>query len=90
MDTTMRDRFITLREKYCPGAGLPITFEVGEDFGPAPKAPVPKGWKCIVCDLAKVRKGKSLVFDRTTLSCAGALFYLGYDEERSENFRYFL
>ncbi|MDD1711631.1 MAG: DUF169 domain-containing protein [Methanoregulaceae archaeon] len=90
MDTTIRDRFITLWEKFCPGAGLPITFEIGEDFGPVQQAPVPKGWKCFVCDLTKVRKGKSLVFDRTTLSCAGALFYLGYDAERSEHFRYFL
>jgi hypothetical protein len=90
MDTTMRDRFITLWEKYCPGAELPITFEIGEDFSSVPDVPVPKGWKCFVCDLVKVRKGKSLVFDRTALSCPGAVFYLGYDPERSVYFRYFL
>jgi len=90
MDTGIRDRFVTLWQKYCPGAELPITFEVGEECRTAEKAKTPKGWRCIICDLARVRKGTSLVFDRTQVTCSGGLFYMGYDTERSENFRYFL
>jgi uncharacterized protein (DUF169 family) len=90
MDTGIRDRFVTLWQKYCPGAELPITFEIGEECGTAEKAKTPKGWRCIICDLARVRKGTSLVFDRTSVTCSGGLFYLSYDTQRSETFRYFL
>jgi len=90
MDTGIRDRFITQWQTYCPGAELPITFEVGEDHGTDGKAKTPAGWRCFVCDLARVRKGSSLVFDRTSITCSGGLFYLGYDTQRNENFRYFL
>jgi uncharacterized protein (DUF169 family) len=90
MDTGIRDRFVTLWQKYCPGAELPITFEVGEGCRAAEKAKTPKGWRCIICDLARVRKGTSLVFDRTSVTCSGGLFYMGYETRRSENFRYFL
>ena len=30
MDTEIRDRFVTQWQHYCPGAELPITFEIGE------------------------------------------------------------
>jgi uncharacterized protein (DUF169 family) len=90
MDTMSRDRFSTLWETCCPGAELPITFELGEPKADAEKIPEPNRWRCFVCDLARVRKGRSVVFDVTSLSCSGALFYLGYGTERSENFRYFL
>jgi len=90
MDTGIRDRFVTMWQMYCPGAELPITFEIGEGDGTAEKAKTPDGWRCIICDLARVRKGTSLVFDSTSVTCGGGLFYLGYDTRRSEHFRYFL
>jgi uncharacterized protein (DUF169 family) len=90
MDTGIRDRFVTQWQKYCPGAELPITFEIGEGDGTAERAKTPGGWRCIICDLARVRKGTSLVFDRTSVTCGGGLFYMGYDTQRSEHFRYFL
>ena len=90
MDTGIRDRFVSLWQDSCPGAELPITFEVGEDRKTTEKAKTPKDWRCFVCDLARVRKGTSLVFDRTSVTCSGGLFYLGYDTQRRENFRYFL
>ncbi len=54
------------------------------------RAPAPKGWRCFVCDLAKVRRGRDLVFGGEAIGCRGARFYLGYDTERFEDFRYFL
>lgn len=90
MDTKLRDRFVALWQTSCPGAELPITFEIGEKSRTTEKAKTPKGWRCLICDLARVRKGTSLVFDRTSVTCSGGLFYLGYDTQRSENFRYFL
>jgi uncharacterized protein (DUF169 family) len=90
MDTEIRDRFITLWQTFCPGAELPITFEIGKGDGTTEKAKTPEGWRCIICDLARVRKGTSLVFDRASVTCSGGLFYMGYETQRSENFRYFL
>jgi len=90
MDTEIRDRFVTRWQKYCPGAELPITFEVSEKCRTTEKAKTPDGWRCIICDLARVRMGTSLVFDQSSVTCSGGQFYLGYDTHRSENFRYFL
>ncbi|MDH7594151.1 MAG: DUF169 domain-containing protein [Methanomicrobiales archaeon] len=50
----------------------------------------PKDWRCIVCDLARVRRGKSLAFDGDSISCSGAKYYMGYTRERRPEFRYFL
>jgi hypothetical protein len=90
MDTEFRDRFSRLWQAYFPGAELPITFEIGGNTENAKIAPVAKDWKCLVCDLLKVRKGTSLVYDQDSLACSGARNYLGYVTERDENFRYFL
>lgn len=90
MDTAIRDRFTTAWQKYCPGAELPVTFEISDEYNITEQAKPPKGWRCIICDLARVRRGKSLVFDRSSVTCNGGLFYLGYDTQRTEHFRYFL
>jgi len=90
MDTALRDAYIRLHERYFPGTELPITFEVGGPTDGVTKAPAPKGRRCFVCDLAKIRNGKSLAFDETSIGCRGGRFYLGYDAERFPDFRFFL
>jgi len=90
MDTELRDRFTRLWNTYFEGADLPVTFGIGRDTGEIQKAPVPKGWRCLVCDLTRIRKGTSLSFDEESISCAGGKFYLGYTAERPPEFRYFL
>ena len=90
MDTELRDRFTRLWNDYFEGSDLPVTFGIGPAPATVKKAPVPKGWRCLVCDLARVRKGASLSFDHESLSCSGAKFYLGYATERAPEFRYFL
>jgi hypothetical protein len=90
MDIGLRDRFIELWNRYFEGSDLPITFGIGEKQEGVPKAPVPKGWRCLVCDLTRIRKGTSLAFGEESLSCAGGKFYLGFSRERAPGFRYFL
>lgn len=90
MDTEIRDLFTDRWQKYCPGAELPVTFEVAEKCRTEERAKTTDGWRCIVCDLARVRKGIPLVFDQSSVTCSGGRLYLGYDDQRSENFRYFL
>ena len=90
MDTELRDRFIALWDRYFPSCELPITFELsGRDSG-LPEAKPPGKWRCVVCDLSRVRKGRSLLLGPGSLSCSGAQYYMGYVEERSPDFRYFL
>ena len=90
MDTEIRDRFTTRWQQYCPGAELPITFELSETCGTTEKAKTTEGWQCVICDLGRVRKGRSLVLNDSSVTCSGGRIYMGYDNSRSENFRYFL
>jgi len=90
MDIELRDKFMRLWNTYFAGSELPITFGISKNTGIVDKAPVPKGWKCLICDLTRIQKGTSLSFDQESLTCSGAKFYLGYTTERSPEFRYFL
>jgi hypothetical protein len=90
MDPALRDTFTRLWNTYFDGEDLPITFGIGPHTPAVPKAPVPTAWRCLVCDLSRIRKGNDLAFDQESLSCSGAQFYLGYTTERRPEFRYFL
>ena len=90
MDTEIRDRFTSRWQRYCPGAELPITFELSETCGITENAKTTEGWRCVICDLGRVRKGRSLVLDDSSITCSGGRISMGYDNRRSENFRYFL
>jgi hypothetical protein len=50
----------------------------------------PKGHRCIIGDLAKVRKGKTVCFDVHTIGCNGGKRYLGFERKLAPNFEYFL
>lgn len=90
MDITLKDRFEGLWGRYFPGAELPITFEIGGPTDGIERGPATTHWRCVVCDLAPVRKGTSRILDRETIGCPGGRFYLGYEHERSPDFRYFI
>lgn len=90
MDIGMRDRFTRLWNQYFEGADLPIAFWIGPAGEGVPRLPAPKRWRCMVCDLARVRKGHPVVIDHESLSCGGARRYLGYATESPPFFRYFL
>jgi hypothetical protein len=90
MDTALRDTFTDRWHRFFPGAELPITFELGGSADGVERASAPAGRRCFVCDLAKVRRGRDLVFGEESIGCRGARFYLGYETERFEDFRYFL
>jgi len=90
MDAALRDTFERLWKRYFPGEFLPITFEFGGASDGVERVPPPKYWRCLVCDLVRVRKGTPLYFDAASIGCRGGRFYLGYDAERFPDFRYFL
>lgn len=90
MDIELRDHFISLWQNYFPGTGLPVTFEFRKDNGTVQNAPVPDGWRCIICQIGRVRKGASLALDAESITCRGGLLYSGYLMATPPDFRYFL
>ena len=90
MDRELKNRFISLWKKYFGNSELPITFFYTDGTGGAETADKPERWNCIICELSKVRKGRSLFFNGGTLGCGGSRRYLGYSEKMRPGFEYFL
>ena len=90
MNLELRDTFITLWKKYFGKAPLPITFYYSYADGGANWAEKPGGWSCIVCELAKVRSGRSLVYNTERITCGGGRRYLGYTDKMRPGFEHFL
>ena len=90
MKTGLKEKFLELWSRYFGNAELPITFYYTKGTGDAIPAEKPKGWNCLICELAKVRNGSSLVFNDDALGCGGAKRYLGYTDKMRPGFEYFL
>jgi hypothetical protein len=90
MDILIRDKFQMLWNKYFGTSELPITFYYGNDDGSVEHAKPQEGRSCLICELGKVRKGKSLIFSETNIKCGGAKRYTGYTDKLRPNFEYFL
>ncbi|MCJ7446952.1 MAG: DUF169 domain-containing protein [Bacteroidales bacterium] len=90
MNLELKEKFLGLWKKYFGNADLPIVFYYTNGDGGAEWAEKPKGRSCIICELAKVRSGRSIVYDAERVMCGGARRYLGYTEKMRPGFEYFL
>jgi uncharacterized protein (DUF169 family) len=90
MKTDLKEKFLILWKRYFNDAELPITFYYTTGGGGAEHFEKPKGRSCIICELAKVRNGRSLYFNMESLACGGAKRYLGYTKKMRPGFEYFL
>jgi uncharacterized protein (DUF169 family) len=90
MEKGLKQLFLDHWKKYFGKAELPITFFYNEEACGAEEAPLPSGRSCLICELAKVRKGCSLYYHEGNLACGGARRYLGYDTGMRKNFEFFL
>lgn len=90
MDMKIKEEFIVLWKKYFDGAELPITFYYTDEEGGAEPMERTSGHRCVICDLAKVRKGESIRLTADTVGCGGGKRYLGFTQEIVPNFEYFL
>jgi hypothetical protein len=91
MDLTVRDRFNRLWEQFFDGAELPICLYYTGDADRLAPLPAPKAHVCIMGQLARVRRGEALCFDRDSIGCFGGKRYLGFAANESmPNFEYFL
>jgi len=90
MNIELKRTFLELWKKYFGGSELPIVFWYSEGDGGAEWADKPIGQSCIICELAKVRNGKSVVYNAERVKCGGGKRYLGYTEKMRPGFEYFL
>jgi uncharacterized protein (DUF169 family) len=90
MNMELKNNFLKLWKKYFGNSELPIAvyYTDQEDRGDLVKASV--GHQCWIGVLAKVRKGKSLCFNKDSIGCGGGQRYLGYTQGMRPNFEYFL
>lgn len=90
MTPLLKEQFLALWKKYFGTAEPPITFWYTAGTGGSEPAGKPKGRSCLICELARVRNGKSLYFNGEMLGCGGSRRYLGYTEKMRPGFEYFL
>jgi len=91
MDLKLKNKFTERWNKYFGNRELPITFYYSNDVYDAKIIPEKnESRSCLICELAKVRKGESVAYSEETILCRGAKRYTGYKTELFENFRYFL
>ena len=76
--------------RYFPGAELPLGFFYSDSAEPKFMAKPPKGHRCVIGDIANVRKGKILCLDTNTIGCGGGKRYLGFESKLAPHFEYFL
>ncbi len=90
MKPELKETFIERWRKYFGDTALPIAFYYSKDTGGAEMAEKPAGRSCFICELAKVRNGKPLAFNKENLFCSGAKRYLGFTDKLRPGFEYFL
>jgi hypothetical protein len=89
MDLAFKRRFTVLWHRYFPEAELPIGYYYTDETPVRQPAPSERH-QCVICELARVRRGHDLAFDVDTVRCGGGKRYLGFVQEMRPNFAYFL
>ena len=90
MDKKLKEKFIRLWEKYFGETGLPMVFWYSDEEESAEMVKPAAGHRCLIGDLAAVRKGRSLCFSVESIGCHGGKRYLGFSDEIMPDFEYFL
>jgi uncharacterized protein (DUF169 family) len=90
MELSLKNNFLLKWKKYFGNAELPFVFFYSETPVEGTLAKQDSDWSCIICELAKVRKGETLSYNESNLRCGGSRRYLGYAKGMRPNFEYFL
>jgi len=90
MDIKIRNHFIKQWKRYFNNTDLPIGFYYTDTPSKSTIVSSSGKWRCLICELKKVRNGESLAFNSTSLKCGGAKRYLGFADKMRPNFEYFL
>ena len=86
----IKSKFMDRWERYFPGAELPLVFYYTDDDSEVKPNPKPDDWRCVICDLARARKGRAVAFDAESISCGGGKRYMGLADEPRPKIEYFL
>ncbi len=86
----IKDNFINLWTEYFEGADLPLVFYYTDDAEGQDRVESSSLHRCLIGNLAKVRKGTTLCLDADSIGCAGGRRYLGFAREIRPDFEYFL
>ncbi|MCX6255586.1 MAG: DUF169 domain-containing protein [Bacteroidia bacterium] len=90
MNIEIRDHFIQQWKKYFNNADLPVTFFYTDNPVKVEVVPSSGKWRCLICELKKIREGESLAFNSNAVKCGGAKRYLGFTDKMRPDFEYFL
>lgn len=90
MSNNTVSKFLERWQRYFPGTELPITFYYTDDSSDGEPAPDPDEFRCLICDLGRVRKGYPTSFNLERIGCAGGQRYVGFKQDLRDHFDYFL
>ncbi len=91
MDIQLKQQFLDRWHQYFGDAPLPVVFWYSDNIDEDIEDNEPsEGWSCFIGDLAKVRNGRSIAFNREAIGCGGGRRYLGFDKDVGPGFEYFL
>ncbi len=90
VEPQFKEYFLTRWKKYFPGAALPLIFFYTDNPDGVEIMPEPRGWRCFISELTRVRRGRSIALGTSALPCRGAKRYLGFNLEVFPKFDYFL
>jgi uncharacterized protein (DUF169 family) len=90
MDLEVKEKCMQFCADYLGGAELPLACYYADDPIAVKVIEPPSGHRCIFADLSKVRRGTSVCFDSNSFGCFGGKRYLGFGQDLTPNFEYFL
>ncbi len=90
MDLSLKEKFVDFWNRYFPHAELPIAFFYTDHCDREKIPSPPEKHRCVICDLQKARRGKTLCLDVNALGCPGAKRYFGFVQDLRPDFEYFL
>jgi uncharacterized protein (DUF169 family) len=90
VDNDIKETFLKHWDTYFGDAELPITFYYTDEEGRAELVKPSSRHQCVIGDLVKVRKGRSLCFTTKSVGCFGGKRYLGFTKRIMPHFEYFL
>ncbi|MDP8223130.1 MAG: DUF169 domain-containing protein [Candidatus Lernaella stagnicola] len=90
MNADFQQHFLAQWEKYFPQSELPIAYFYSDNPDPEIIAKPVEGWRCLIADLARVRKGRPTAVNLDSIGCRGGKYYAGFSDELAPQFPYFL
>ncbi len=90
MNMGLKEEFLNRWREHFGGAELPIACWYADDAVVAERPKPATAHRCLIADLANVRKGNSLRFDAAAIGCSGGKRYLGFAQDVPPDFEHFL